>query len=210
MSQVTGLAQKRNTLRVFLDGRLSLTLNVGVAARQDLCLGQELTEVQVARLAEANQLCKCLASASRHLGYRPHSEHELRTKLARRYPSGTIDGVITRLKEQGLVDDASFCEYWSRSRQSSNPRSQGLIRVELRRKGVKTDLVKDLVKSDDAENAYRAALGRVGWLGEDEKSRRRLADYLRRRGFTYEVINQTVKRVVKEQTGTSQEMKYKV
>ena len=204
MSKVTALEPRRGTLRLFLDGKPALTVRREVAAQHGLCVGQELSDSDMDALARADRLYNCLMSAERFLAYRPHSESELRSKLARRYGRDTVDPIIARLKDQGLVDDASFCEYWSHSRQTSNPRSQRLVRLELRQKGVGTDLTQ-LVNSDDYESAYRAAQSRIRHLTGDDKSRQRLADFLRRRGFSYEVVTRTIALITKERAGPALE-----
>jgi regulatory protein len=50
------------------------------------------------------------------------------------------------------------------------------------------------------ESAYQAALSKAQHLPKQEYEvfRRRLGDYLKRRGFGYAVINQTVKRIWQE------------
>jgi len=58
---------------------------------------------------------------------------------------------------------------------------------------------------DDDDNAYRAAQGRAGRLPATDYSlfRRRLGEFLRRRGFSYEVINHVVAQLWQEKTGSS-------
>jgi regulatory protein len=109
--------------------------------------------------------------------------------------------VIAKLKEQGLVSDIAFAQFWKDNRESFSPRSQWLTRLELRRKGVTTDIIDQVVDEvDDADNAYRAALSKARGLplSDYQGFRRRLGDYLKRRGFGYEVINYTVERIWQE------------
>ncbi len=109
---------------------------------------------------------------------------------------------MAKLREQGLVDDAVFAQFWKENRESFSPRSQRLTSLELRRKGVGSELIDQVFAAvDDGDSAYRAALGRVRRLplSDYQGFRRRLGEYLRRRGFNYEVINHTVERVWQEQ-----------
>ena len=113
-----------------------------------------------------------------------------------------IEAVIARLKEQGLVDDMAFAQFWKDNRESFSPRSQWLTRLELRRKGVANDIIDQVVNTiDDDDSAYRAALSKARSLplSDYQSFRRRLGEYLKRRGFSYGVINHTVERVWQEQ-----------
>ena len=109
---------------------------------------------------------------------------------------------MANLREQGLVDDMAFARFWKENRESFSPRSQRLTRLELKRKGVVSDVIDRVIDAvDDGDSAYRAALDRVRRLplSDYQSFRRRLGEYLKRRGFGYEVINHTVDRVWQEQ-----------
>ncbi|MEP7362017.1 MAG: RecX family transcriptional regulator [Acidobacteriota bacterium] len=85
------------------------------------------------RLDEAKLLDYALNSLSR----RAHSEKELRTRLARRADSqGAVDGVVTKLREYGYVDDARFAEGYAAARLET--RGHGKMRVlrDLRARSV--------------------------------------------------------------------------
>jgi len=78
--------------------------------------------------------------------------------------------------------------------------------MELKRMGVVNDVIEQTVTGmDDDENAYRAALQKMrrGIPADYQSFRRRLGDYLRRRGFGYEVIGHAVKRVWQERGNSS-------
>ena len=70
--------------------------------------------------------------------------------------------------------------------------------MELRQKGVNEDTIAQVVGAiDDGDSAYRAALGKARSLSLSDyhSFRQRLAGYLKRRGFSYGVINHAVERV---------------
>ena len=109
-----------------------------------------------------------------------------------------IEIIINKLKEQHLLDDTAFAQFWKENRDTFRPRSQRVTRLELKKKGVADEIIKEVTdESDDTQTAYAAALHKAQRLPTQdyEVFRRRLGDYLRRRGFGYAVINQTVKRL---------------
>lgn len=139
-------------------------------------------------------------AALRFLAYRPRSEAEVRRRLRDRFPAPLVERVVQRLKEQHLLDDASFAGQWRRNREQHRPRAKGLVRQELRRLGVPTEVADQALEGfDDAGNAYRAGqrLARrlAGAQEPDKDFRRRITEHLRRRGFGYTLAAQTAARL---------------
>ena len=169
---------------------------------QGLHVGQELSADEIETLTQEGYFYRCLNAATRFLGYRPRSESELRKRLIQRgFQSDSIEAVIARLREQSLVDDVAFARFWKENRDTFSPRSQWLTGLELRRKGVSDDIISTMVSDiDDDDSAYRAALsrGRRLPLSDYQAFHRRLGDFLKRRGFSYGVITQTVQRLWQE------------
>lgn len=210
MSRITALRtgrRREKRINVFLDGRFAFSLGAEVAAKEDLQVGQELTGDQIELLTGVDRLQRCLEAAYRYLSYRPRSESEIRERMQRRgFAAETIGEAIVRLREQNLLDDEAFAQFWKENRESFSPRSQWLTRLELKRMGVTNDVIEQVVVDiDDEENAYRAALQRTrrGIPADYQGFRRRLGDYLRRRGFNYEVIGHTVEKVWQERGNSS-------
>jgi regulatory protein len=205
MSKITKLTPGRSRekrVNVFLDGKFIFSLLTEVAIKEGLQVGQELSANQVELLTKSNQFHRGFSAAIRYLSYRPRSEAEVRQRLQRHGFNGDcIEKVIAKLKEQGLVDDTAFARAWKENRESFRPRSKQLTRLELQRKGLDSGIIDQIVSEvDNGDSAYRAAVSKARRLSASEfpDFRRRLGEYLRRRGFDYEVINHTVERVWKE------------
>ena len=205
MSKITGLKTgktREKRIKVSLDGKPTIGLLAEVALKEDLKVGQELTESRLEALAGLDRSQRCHNAAVRFLGYRPRSEAEIRQRLQRRgYDSACIEKTIARLKEQGLIDDIAFARFWKENRQEFSPRSRRLTKLELKRKGLTADIIEQVIgELDDSDSAYRAAINRARRLSplDYQTFRRRLGEYLGRRGFSYNVISETTERVWKE------------
>jgi len=190
---------------IFLDGKFAFSLDAEVAVKEGLKVEEVLSAERIEALTRSDRLHRCFNAALHYLSYRPRSEPELRERLQRRgFDGDSVEAVITKLKEQRLVDDTAFAQFWRDNRESFSPRSQWLTRLELKRKGVANDIIDQVVGTiDDEDSAYRAALRKARSLPHsDEPSfRRRLGEYLRRRGFSHAVINHTVQRIWQEKGG---------
>ncbi|KPK23224.1 MAG: hypothetical protein AMJ70_04020 [Dehalococcoidia bacterium SG8_51_3] len=205
MSKITDLRTGKGRdkrLNIFLDGRFAFSLGAEVAERENLQVGQELSSNQIESLTGSDEVQRCLEAAYRYLGYRPRSESEIRERMQRRgFAAETIDAVVIRLGEQALLDDEAFARFWKENRDSFRPRSRWLTGLELRRMGVGNSVIDQVVAGiDDEENAYRAALQKTrhGTPADYQSFRHRLGDYLRRRGFNYEVISHTLEKIWQE------------
>jgi len=205
MKRITAIRAGRGRgkrINVFLDNKFAFSLEAEVAVVEELKIGQELSDSQIEALTRSDHFRRCLNAAAHYLSYRPRSESELRERLYRRgFGEDSVEAVIAKLKEQGLVDDIAFAQFWKDSRETFSPRSRWLTKLELRRKGVAEEIMDKVVETvDDNDSAYRAALSKARSLplSDYQDFRHRLGGYLRRRGFSYGVINHTVELVWQE------------
>jgi regulatory protein len=187
---------------IFLDGKFAFSLDNELILKETLKVGGELSSDQTQALSRTDDFQRCLNAAFRFLSYRPRSQSEIKERLSRGgYQIEEIEKVISKLKGLNLVDDSAFAEYWKDNRNAFRPRSQRIVRLELRRKGVEPDVIKDVVeKIDDAENAYRVAVVRARVLPTDDFRvfRDKLSGFLQRRGFNYSATNKAITRVWEE------------
>jgi len=139
---------------------------------------------------------QCLDAAYRYLSYRPRSEVEVKQRLHQRgFDAEVVDKTIAKLKEQSLIDDLAFARFWKENRLSFRPRSKRLIIKELNDKKVAAEIIERVTEDiDDMDNAYKLGCRRMHLLAHLDYPDfyRRLSNYLRYRGFTYEVIKHTV------------------
>jgi Uncharacterized protein conserved in bacteria len=154
-------------------------------------------------LISDNAIQCCLDAAYRYLTYRPRSEAEIKLWLHQRgFADEVMEKVITRLKEQNLIDDFAFAQFWKDNRLSFNPKSKRLIQRELKGKKVAREIIEQATKDiDDESNAYRIGCSRMHALAHLDYPdfHRRLSSYLGYRGFTYEIIKDIIARLWREQ-----------
>jgi regulatory protein len=198
---------RKKQVNVFVDGLFSFTIAEELAIIHRLEVDGNLTAGRIDELKKANLSHSCMEAAVHYLSYRPRSESEVRQRLKRRgFDDETIREVISKLKEQHLIDDVIFSEYWRNNRLSFSPRSARLIRLELRQKGVAAETVNEVAKGLNDENSvYEAGLRKARRLsGSDyDDFRRRLYDYLRRRGYSYETVKLAIERLWEERERSS-------
>ena len=205
--KITALrVQKRNRRRVnvYLDGRYAFSLTLIEAAK--LKHGQVLSDEEIARLRQQDAVERAHERALRFLSYRPRSRAEVERYLQDKgVPPEDVAQVLERLSRVGLINDEEFARFWVSNREQFSPRSPYALRRELRQKGVPEEIIAQaLAEVDEEKSAYRAAQKRYRrWAGLDyDTFRRKLGDYLVRRGFSYEVVRSVVERIWRENSGS--------
>jgi regulatory protein len=208
--QITAIEKQRRRRRanVYLDGRFALSLSLGLLAETGLHEGDALTPQQVDSLRQADVRHQAHEAALRLLAYRPRSEAEIRQRLARRgMPPQVIQETIARLREQGLLSDATFARFWVETREQSSPRGRRLLWQELSAKGIEREVARQAIAPVAEEDAaLRAAQKKAHHLqGQDYTIfRRRLGDFLLRRGFPYPTVRTIVERLWRERQQDSE------
>ena len=203
MKKITALeVQKRNPNRVniHLDGEFAFGLARIVAAW--LRVGQELSQEKIEELQAEDARERAFQQAMLFLSYRARSESEIRQNLRKHeIPDPVIEQTLERLRQGGLANDNQFAQAWVENRTTFRPRSRRMMAMELRQKGLNDEAVSSAVANvDDEALAYEAAQKRVArYKGlEWNEFRKKLSDFLARRGFSYSVIAPVVTRMWNE------------
>ena len=143
-------------------------------------------------MVSGSALQHCLEAAYRYLSYRSRSEAEVRQRLHQRgFDTEVVQKTIAKLKEQNLIDDVAFAQFWKENRLSFKPKSKRLIEKELKDKKVAAEIIERVTEDiDDMGNAYKLGCRRMHVLAylDYPDFYRRLSNYLSYRGFNYEVI----------------------
>jgi len=199
--QITAIEKQRRRRRanVYLDGRFTFSLSLGLLTEAGLHEGDALTPQQVDSLRQADIRHQAHEAALRLLAYRPRSEAEIRQRLARRgLPPQVVQETIARLRDQGLLSDAAFARFWVETRDQTSPRGRRLLWQELAAKGIEREIVRQAIAPVAEEDAaLRAAQKKARHLQGQEYPvfRRRLGDFLLRRGFPYPTVRTIVERL---------------
>jgi regulatory protein len=188
-----------NRLNIELDGEFAFGLSRLVAAW--LKVGDLLDEDRINTLIKSDSSEVAYQKATRLLDYRPRTEKEIRQRLAHKgFSTLEIDQVVLRLKRANLVQDQQFAKMWIENRNDYHPRSQRLMRYELRIKGVAEQTIESALadSADDLELATRAAAQYARKLNFQDRVlfRKKLSAYLARRGFSYGTISPVIRDLI--------------
>jgi regulatory protein len=195
--------RKKDRVNVHINGEYAFSLAMITAA--GLRKGQLISPEEIDRLRTEDNYERAKQSAFNFISYRPRSISELSQNLSRKkFDKNTVERVITRLVELEMLNDKQFARYWVEQRETFKPRSRRALNYELYQKGVKREIVDEVVgEVDEDAAAYRAGRQKAHrWVNlPKDKFRQDMNRFLQRRGFNYNIIAPAMERLWLEVAG---------
>jgi len=198
-NKITAIKQQKknqNRMNIYLDGEFAFGISNSLG--QSLEIGDLLDDFAVEDLLQKDYLERTWQKALQFLNYRSRTEQELKEKLQK---SGFNDHAVSRViedcKEKGYINDQDYANQWVESRTNCAPRSQRLLAIELKRKKVPEIVIIDALSKANPDQELALAASKKYWRRLDnygvEEKKAKLQGYLLRRGFSYDVIRDSVK-----------------
>lgn len=187
-----------NRISVYLDGEFAFGLHQDVLLECGIAKGDELSEERIEAILASEQDRRAKEKALRLLSVRSRSRKELADRLKQaRFTSSAVESALAEMTRLGFLDDADFAKQWGRNRTATRPSGAMMLRQELRHKGVSDENIDQGLQAafqekSEAEIA-RALAGRrkkVLLSLPEEKAKKRLQDFLLRRGFNWELVSE--------------------
>ncbi len=192
-------AGRRN---IFVDGAFALALDEELVVEYGLTVGRQVSQAELEQWREADLFQRTLDNALNFLTFRPRSREEIRRHLlGRKVSPDLVEQVMAKLETLGVLSDQQFAEFWVENREQFSPRSARALGRELWQKGVDRETIQATVAPErDEERALAAARKKLRSLANADYQtfRKRLGEFLLRRGFSYAVAGATVRRLWEE------------
>jgi len=166
--------------------------------------GRKLSEAEIKKLQEEDTYEVAFQKALQFIAHRPRSVEETRQRLSKKgFSDEVINVTVKKLLEKKWLDDLDFARQWIENRNTFRPRSDQLLRYELRLKGVSDDDIKQALEKyggDENELAYQAGIKKAKKCRHESQFdfTKKVGGYLGRRGFHYGIVKPTVERLWKE------------
>jgi len=189
-------AQKKTTDRVsvFVDDRffcgLSLDDVVSSGVTVGLQVDDEFLSNLLSRAGENDMYNKTLVYILRS----PRTELEIRRFLSRKKDCSAemTNRIIERLKTANYLNDEAYAKMFAASKHQKI--SARMIKLKLKNKGIKTDLVDSATAEiDNQEDLAKTVADKYMRYREiDDKNLQKLFRYLVSKGFEYDIVNDIV------------------
>ncbi|MEN6371251.1 MAG: regulatory protein RecX [Armatimonadota bacterium] len=207
MDVITAIEQQKrrgNRRSIYVNGEFVAGVGEEVVVDLGLKTGQEVDGERLAEVLRAEEVRSAREAALTLLDYRSRTGKELERRLLQKgYPEDVVSAVIEQLGNIDFVNDGRFAADWVASRIVNRPIGRSQMKWELRRKGVAPELVEEALEQVDEEKEFDMALDlAVKKLGgkeiNDPETKRKLAGFLQRRGFHWEIVSRVIDRLLPE------------
>jgi len=207
MPTVTSIKPQKNgkRLNIYFDGEFSFGIDLDNFVKAGLKVDQELTEKEVEEIIKKAEFQKTLDKLLRFATLRPRSEKEIKDYFRRKKVHESLYlNLLKRLRQLSLLDDEKFAKWWVEQRQSFRPKPKRILNIELRIKGIKKEIIEKVLgetKIDEVKMA-RELLEKKAYKWHALPRRQagqKMSQYLAGRGFSWEVINSVIVKILNEE-----------
>ena len=186
---------------VFLDDAFAFEVSQSLVLEWGLRVGGGLSAAEQKGIMAAEQAVLATEHVLPYITYRRRTAHEIRQKLRR---SGCTEEVVEQavqlLHARGILNDAAYAYTYCKARLDLRGDGPNRIRHILCQRGIRRELVDEALQHSltaEAVLAMARAQAAKRWPRlsnalDTVQRRKKLADFLRRRGFPYDTVQQVL------------------
>ncbi len=206
MKRITKIEyQKKNKERfnIYIDDEYGFSVDISIVINYSLIKNMELDDALIDSILKSEEKISVYNYGISVLSRYSKSEYELRLKMKNKgFDSRLIDNAVNALKEQRYLDDERYCEMFINDKINISKYGVRKIKEALYYKGIDKEIIEEKIKRISAEGEEERAfiLGEKKLLiikeTDTRKKAAKLSNYLIGKGFEYDTVNKTVKRLI--------------
>ena len=191
---------KKGRFSVFADGEFLFSVHKDTfLLRPELAVGRQVTVETLEEIRLEDEALSCKEKALTLLEYSSHSAGRLAEKLRRHYPPETVEQVVQRLRELGLLDDLDYGRRLAADLLNLRGYSLGRVRQTLYQRRLDKETIDQVMGelSEIDQIAPIVALVNNKYLQKlrEPRGREKVAAALQRRGYRYDEIREALSQV---------------
>lgn len=190
-------SKNKQRVNVYVEGTYKFSLDIFQVGELGLKVGREYSNAELLALQSESEFGKAYGRAIELISRRPRSVKELYDYAFRKkWDRDLTDRVVQRLLERKHLNDKSFTRFWIAARAAGKPMSKRALQVELRRKGIASDVIEATLIGEDESgydelSALKQIISKRRHRYDDE---RKFIAYLARQGFGFSDIISALKK----------------
>ena len=146
--------------------------------------------------------------AINYLSYQPRTVYEMQEYIKKKgFSEDIIKKIIGILLEQNHLNDKDFATLFVESKVRNKPKSKFAFQYELKKKGVNPSIIDAILEQyDDQDLALKAVRPKIRmWQNlDDEKFKKKMMNFLRYRGFNYDICLSTLNFFLESKNSTKE------
>jgi len=201
---ITAAIKHRNNpemIQIYIDNSYAFSIPEEEYLRLNLYEKHEITPEEVRRIREEVNVRLAKQRALRILATMNKTEYEIKTKLKQLgFDDSAAEGAVMELKAMGYINERLFASKYISDRLKLKPMSKKALAYELEKKGVAPEIIAEVIDEFEVDEfliAYRLAKRKYGKYDlTDPKIRRRIISFLSHKGFSEEIIKNTLREML--------------
>ncbi|QAS51859.1 recombination regulator RecX [Halobacillus litoralis] len=210
LTRITTQKKHKSRYNIFLDHgkgeEYGFSVEEDVLIEHRLQKNMDLDEATIQALIQTDTLHKSYTLAINYLSYRMRSEKEIRDYLkGKETDPEHIDEIVTRLKNDRLIDDQEFANSLVRTRVMTSSKGPLLVKKDLLEKGVAAPKAEEAILQYSFDQQYDKALkfAEKKLKSDGRKSHRQqiqnVHQTLMQKGFQGDVIQEVLANLPEEE-----------
>ncbi len=197
----------RKRYNLYLDDEFYCGLYDDTILKFGIASGDELSAAKIEEIKGFDEYMYGKKIAFNFLSYRIRTVSEIRKKLhSKKISVASIEKIVNHLSELGLINDAEFARQLVNEKIKRNPVGKKVLRQKLFEKGIPAGIAEEVIVSvlEETDESSLAALcfekyyTKLKSKTDDiNEKKRKVFDYLMRKGFDYHVINDIIRERIK-------------
>jgi len=206
MKKITKIEyQKKNKerLNIYIDDEYGFSVDISILIEYSLKKDMVLDDSLIDDILRSEERTSVYNYGISILSRYARSEYELRLKMKNKgFEPELIDKAVSTLKEQKYLDDDRYCEMFINDKINISKDGVRKIKEALYYKGIDKKIIEEKIKniSQDSEEERALILGSKKLPNIKETDTRKkiakLSNYLIGKGFEYETVNKTVRKLL--------------
>jgi regulatory protein len=204
---VVQLKKKGSIVDILFDNSESLKIPYELFVKNNLYIGNEISEIKFHELILQTQIFQIKQSAFRYLGLRNHSRNELKLKLLKKgLDKNLISIALDEISALGLLDEKKFAEEYF-DFQIKKKKGPIKIKSELMNKGIDRKIIDEIINEYNYDSRIEETLFQLiekkiklleGKNLTKEKINQKLYFFLIQKGYSIDLIKKSLKKISKD------------
>ena len=214
ISKISVQVKNKSRYSVEVDGNYSFSLSADDLLENKIARGDDVDSSKISELKTIGSKSLLYDRVINYLSSRPHSRQEIKTylykiitknkdskEISRDKKNQIIEEIIEKTESKNYINDLEFAEWFVNQRlKNSKPKSKNIINSELISKGIDREIIQTVFErfpnDFDQNSANLLAEKKLASLEDiynDPKIiKQKLSTYLMGKGFTWEVVSDTI------------------
>nr|WP_263323087.1 recombination regulator RecX [Neobacillus sp. Marseille-Q6967] len=199
ITKITTQQKNQDRFNVFMDKgkgeEFAFSVDSDVLIKFQLKKGMELDDLSFLEIQFQDDIRKAYNLAVNYLARRMRSEKEVREYLVKKdVEEAVINEVLHKLSSQKYINDEEYTYAYIRTQINTTDKGPDLIRLELKEKGIRKELIAKALKeysiSDQVEKAIKLSGKSINKNTKDSQKivKQKVEQLLLRKGYPYDVI----------------------